>query len=77
MLLQDAIHCSVRGNAIVIEKTVYLETEAQRCNIRKIRVYALYKDKKAFMADLKSIYKAATDDFPLLAMKDLCSRRSA
>lgn len=49
-------------------RTVYPHTEIQRCIVHQIRSstkYISYKDLKAFTADLKPIYKAATESLAL------------
>lgn len=49
-------------------RTVYPHTEIQRCIVHQIRNstrYISYKDLKAFTADLKPIYKAATESLAL------------
>jgi len=49
-------------------RTVYPHTEIQRCIVHQIRNttrYISYKDLKAFTADLKPIYKAATESMAL------------
>lgn len=55
-------------------KAVYPKVEIQRCIIHQIRNstrYISYKDKKAFMADLKPVYKAITEEQALLALDTL------
>jgi len=52
----------------------YPHTEVQRCVIHQIRAstrYVSYKDIKAFVADLKPIYKAITEDVALAALDEL------
>ena len=44
-------------------QSVFLETKVQRCVIHQIRYslkYVVWKDRKAFVADLKTVYQAAT-----------------
>jgi len=44
-------------------RSVFPETQVQRCIIHQIRnslKYVIWKDRKAFTADLKKVYKAAT-----------------
>ncbi len=44
-------------------RSVFPETQVQRCVIHQIRnslKYVIWKDRKAFTADLKKVYKAAT-----------------
>lgn len=53
---------------------VYPQAEIQRCIVHQIRYttkYVSYKDIKAFMADLKKIYQAATEDYALQALDAL------
>lgn len=55
-------------------KAVFPETEIQRCILHQIRnstKFISYKDIKSFVADLKKIYKAATEEAALSALEDL------
>jgi putative transposase len=55
-------------------KAVFPETEIQRCILHQIRnstKFISYKDLKAFVLDLKKIYKAATEEAALSALEDL------
>jgi transposase-like protein len=55
-------------------RAVYPKVEIQRCIIHQIRNstrYISYKDKKAFMTDLKPVYKAVTEEQALLALDTL------
>ena len=55
-------------------KAVFPNTEIQRCIIHQIRnssKYLSYKDLKAFKADLKSVYKAPTEDVALAELDNL------
>lgn len=55
-------------------KAVYPETEIQKCILHQIRNstrFISYKDIKAFTADLKKIYKAATEEAALSALDEL------
>lgn len=55
-------------------RTAFPQTEIQRCIIHQIRnsiKYVSYKDIKAFVADLKLIYKAATEDEAILNLEKL------
>ena len=50
-------------------KTIYPETEIQRCIVHQIRnstKYVSYKHRKEFCADLKLVYKAPTEDAALM-----------
>lgn len=53
---------------------VFPLAEIQRCIVHQIRYstkFISYKDKKAFMADLKRVYKADTEDLALIALDEL------
>jgi putative transposase len=55
-------------------KAVYPETEIQKCILHQIRnstKFISYKDIKSFTADLKKIYKAATEEAAVSALEDL------
>jgi transposase-like protein len=55
-------------------ETIYPNTEVQHCVIHQIRnsiKYVASKNQKAFMADLKCVYKAATLNAAELALDDL------
>ena len=59
------------GDAI---HAVFPLAEIQRCIVHQIRYstkFISYKDKKAFMADLKRVYKADTEDLALVALDEL------
>ena len=46
-------------------KTIFPKTQIQKCVIHQIRAclkYISWKDRKAFMQDLKSVYKATTKE---------------
>lgn len=63
--VQDIFVASVDGLAGFKEaiQSIYPRTEVQRCIIHQIRHslrYVAWKDRKAFVADLKTIYKAST-----------------
>ena len=54
--------------------TAFPQTEVQRCVIHQIRSstrYVSHKDLKAFTADLKPIYQAATEESALTALDEL------
>ena len=54
--------------------TIYPETEVQQCVIHQIRnsmKYVASKHQKAFMADLKPVYRAATKDAAEAALDEL------
>lgn len=73
--VEDTLIISVNGLtgfADAIE-AVYPKTEVQRCILHQIRNstrYVSYKDLKAFMAGLKPIYKAVTEEAALLALDE-------
>lgn len=53
---------------------VFPQAEIQRCIVHQIRYttkYVSYKDIKAFVADLKKIYQAVTEDYALQALDAL------
>lgn len=55
-------------------ETIYPDTEVQLCIIHQIRNSVKYigsKNQKAFMADLKAVYKAATKNAAEIALNDL------
>ena len=59
------------GDAI---SAVFPKTEIQRCIVHQIRYttkFVSYKDVKAFIADLKDIYQASTEDAALSALDTL------
>ena len=58
-------------------ETIYPETEVQLCIIHQIRnsmKYVASKNQKAFMADLKPVYKAATKNAAEIALDELESK---
>ena len=55
-------------------KTVFLTVDIQTCIVHQIRnsiKYIASKDKKAFMKDLKEVYKAPTEDLALAQLDNL------
>ena len=55
-------------------ETIYPDTEVQQCIIHQIRnsmKYVASKNQKAFMVDLKSVYRAATKSAAEIALDDL------
>lgn len=59
------------GDAI---HAVFPQAEIQRCIVHQIHYstkFISYKDLKPFMADLKLVYKADTEDLALTALDDL------
>ena len=55
-------------------ESIYPETEVQLCVVHQIRhslKYVSYKDQKAFMRDLKSVYRAETKEAGELALEAL------
>ena len=74
--VKDILIASVDGLSDFVDAihTAYPQTEIQRCVIHQIRSstrYVSYKDLKVFTADLKPIYKAATEDTALAALDEL------
>jgi transposase-like protein len=74
--VKDILIVSVDGLSGFVEAihAAFPQTEIQRCVIHQIRAftrYVSYKDVKAFSADLKPIYKAATEESALAALDDL------
>lgn len=77
--VSDILIASVDGLSGFVEAihAAFPQTEVQRCIIHQIRSstrYVSYKDIKEFTADLKPIYKAATEDAALLALDELEQR---
>ncbi len=59
------------GDAI---HAVFPQAEIQRCIVHQIRYstkFISYKDLRPFIADLKLVYKADTEDLALTALDDL------
>ena len=80
--VQDILIISVDGLSGFVEAihAAYPQTEVQRCIIHQIRAstrYVSYKDIKAFVADLKPIYKAGTEDAALAALDELEAKWAA
>lgn len=74
--VKDILIASVDGLSGFVEAihAAYPDTEVQRCVIHQIRAstrYVSYKDLKAFTADLKPVYKAATEESALAALDKL------
>lgn len=74
--VKDILIASVDGLSGFVEAihAAYPHTEVQRCVIHQIRAstrYVSYKDIKAFVADLKPIYKATTEESALAALDEL------
>lgn len=74
--VKDILIASVDGLSgfVVAIHAAFPQTEVQRCVIHQIRAstrYVSYKDVKAFSADLKPVYKAATKEAALAALDDL------
>jgi len=72
--VQDILIASVDGLSGFVEAigAAFPKTEVQRCIIHQIRSstkYVSYKDIKQFTADLKPIYKAATEEVALIALE--------
>ena len=71
--VEDILIASVDGLNGFVEaiEVAFPKTEVQRCVIHQIRAsarYVSYKDVKAFVADLKPVYKAATEHDALGAL---------
>jgi len=80
--VRDILIVSVDGLSGFVDAihTAFPNTEVQRCVIHQIRAstrYVSYKDIKAFTADLKPIYKAATEELGLQALDELEAKWSA
>lgn len=74
--VRDILIASVDGLTGFVEAihAAFPQTEVQRCVIHQIRAstrYVSYKDIKAFSADLKPIYKAATEESALASLDEL------
>lgn len=74
--VQDILIASVDGLSGFVDAihAAFPQTEIQRCVIHQIRAstrYVSYKDVKVFSADLKPIYKAATEELALAALDEL------
>lgn len=74
--VKDILIASVDGLSGFVEAihAAYPHTEVQRCVIHQIRAstrYVSYKDLKAFVADLKPVYKANTEESALAALDEL------
>jgi putative transposase len=74
--VKDILISSVDGLTGFSEaiRAVFPQTEIQRCIVHQIRnstKYVSYKDLKAFVADLKEIYQAATEEKALEALLQL------
>jgi len=74
--VDDILIVSVDGLPGFVEaiSVVYPKTEIQRCVIHQIRAssrYVSYKDIKGFMAGMKPIYKAPTEESALAALTEL------
>jgi len=74
--VEDILIASVDGLTGFIEAihAVYPKAEVQRCIIHQIRNstrYVSWKDLKPFMADLKPVYKAATEELALEYLDEL------
>jgi transposase-like protein len=73
--VKDILIVSVDGLTGFVEaiNVAYPKTEVQRCIIHQIRSstkYVSYKDVKAFIADLKPVYKAPTEQAALDALNE-------
>lgn len=73
--IEDILIASVDGLKGFVEAlaAAFPRTEVQRCIIHQIRSstrYVSYKDRKVFIADLKPVYKASTEQSALSALDD-------
>jgi putative transposase len=73
--VEDILIASVDGLKGFVEaiEVAFPNTEVQRCIIHQIRAstrYVSYKDVKAFIADLRPVYKAATEKDALGALEE-------
>ena len=73
--VEDILIVSVDGLKGFVEaiKVAFPDTEVQRCVIHQIRSstrYVSYKDRRSFIADLKPVYKAATEQSALSALDE-------
>ena len=73
--VSDILIASVDGLSGFVDAihAAFPKTEVQRCIIHQIRSscrYVSYKDIKQFTADLKPVYKAATEDIALAALDE-------
>lgn len=73
--VEDILIASIDGLTGFVEaiETAFPKTEIQRCIIHQIRAssrFVSYKDLKSFVADLKPVYKAATEDIALSALDE-------
>jgi transposase-like protein len=74
--VKDILIASIDGLSGFVDAihTAFPKTEVQRCVIHQIRAstrYVSYKDLKAFVADLKPVYKAPTEELGLAALDEL------
>lgn len=77
--VEDILIASVDGLSGFTDaiRTAFPKTEVQRCIIHQIRSstkYVSWKDIKAFMADLKLIYKASTEDEAMSNLEKLAEK---
>ena len=80
--VNDILIASVDGLTGFVEAihAAYPKTEVQRCIIHQIRSssrYVSYKDIKQYVADLKPVYKAATEESALAALDEFESKWGA
>lgn len=74
--VEDILIAAVDGLTGFVDAihAVFPKTEVQRCIVHQIRYttkFVYYKDMKPFVADLKKIYQAATEDAALMALDEL------
>jgi putative transposase len=80
--VEDILIASIDGLKGFVEAlgAAFPRTEVQRCVIHQIRAstrYVSYKDRKSFIADLKPVYKAATEQSALSALDEFESKWSS
>lgn len=74
--VEDILIVSVDGLTGFVDAihAVFPQTEVQRCIVHQIRYttkFVYYKDMKPFVAGLKKIYQATTEDAALMALEEL------
>lgn len=74
--VEDILIVSVDGLTGFVDAVhaVFPQTEVQRCIVHQIRYttrFVYYKDMKPFVAGLKKIYQAATENAALMALEEL------
>lgn len=80
--VQDILIASIDGLKGFVEAlgAAFPKTEVQRCIIHQIRAstrYVSYKHRRSFIADMKPIYKAATEQSALSALEEFENKWSS